>query len=177
MFILKSYKNYVFSAMFAALVLMATMFIQVPSINGYVHIGDSIVYLAAAFLPMPFSILAAGLGAALADAMTPYIVYAPFTFVIKGLMAACFWSKSEKILSKRNIIALPIAGIINIAGYALTEFIILSVNREAVSAAFATSLATVYGNLIQSITASVIFVIVALALDKMNFKKALEKIQ
>ncbi len=174
---MKNYKNYVFAAMFAALVLMATMFIQVPTINGYVHIGDALVYLAAAFLPMPFSILAAGLGAALADALTPYIVYAPFTFVIKGLMAACFSCKGEKILSKRNLIALPIAGIINIVGYAVTEFIILSVNREAASAAFATSLATVYGNLIQSVTAIVIFAVVALALDKMNFKKALEKIQ
>ena len=124
--------------MFAALVLMATMFIQVPSINGYVHIGDSLVYLAAAFLPMPFSVLAAGLGAALADALTPYIIYAPFTFVIKGLMAAMFTNKHDKILSKRNLIALPIAGIINIVGYALAEFMILSINKESSAAAFAT---------------------------------------
>lgn len=163
--------------MFAALVLMATMFIQAPSINGYVHIGDSLVYLAAAFLPMPFSILSAGLGAALADAMTPYIIYAPFTFIIKGLMATCFSSKNDKILSKRNLIALPIAGAINIIGYALAEFIILSINKEAASAALATSLATVYGNLVQSVTASIIFVVVAIAFDKMNFKKSLEKLQ
>lgn len=163
--------------MFAALVLMSTMFIQVPSINGYVHIGDTLVYLAASFLPLPFSALSAGLGAALADAMTPYIVYAPFTFVIKGLMATCFSQKGERILSVRNIIALPIASLVNIVGYALSEFAILAANKEALSAAFATSLTTVYGNLVQSAVSALIFVIVALAFDKMNFKKSLEKLQ
>ncbi len=173
---MKNYKNYVFSAMMAALVLMATMFIQVPTINGYVHIGDAFVYLAAAFLPMPFSLLAAGIGAALADILSSYILYAPFTFFIKAFMAAVFSCKSEKIVTKRNIFALIFALIINVLGYAVAEFIILAISKEAIKAAFATSLATIYGNLIQSVTASVIFVVVGIAFDKMNFKKAIDKI-
>lgn len=174
MFILKNYKNYVFSAMFAALVLMATMFIQVPTINGYVHIGDTLVYLSAAFLPMPFSILAAGVGAGLADFISGYTLYVIPTFIIKGLMAACFSSKSEKILTVRNAIALVIADIINVIGYFLCEMVLYK--QGSFIATVAVSARTIPGNLIQSVTASVIFVVVALALDKMNFKKSLDKI-
>jgi len=173
------YKNYVFAAMFAALILMGTMFIQIPFFKGYVHIGDSLIYLAATFLPMPFSILAASVGAALADILGSggsFIIYAPFTFVIKGIMAICFSCKKEKILSLRNITALPIAGLINITCYAVAEFIILSIGEETVKAAFVASLTTIWGNLIQSVAASAIFVIVGLALDRMNFKQTIDKI-
>lgn len=176
MIFIKNYKNYVFSAMMAALILMATMFIQLPTINGYVHIGDAFVYLAAAFLPMPFSLFAAGIGSALADVLSSFVLYAPFTLIIKALMAVAFSCKGKKIITKRNLIAIIAASAINIAGYAVAEFIILSISKEAAKAAFATSLATIYGNLIQSVTAAVIFVVVGLAFDKMNFKKAIDKI-
>ncbi len=172
---MKKFKNYVFAAMFAALVLMATMFIQVPTINGYVHIGDTLVYLAATFLPFPFSVLAAGVGAGLADLLSGYTIYLPFTFVIKGLMALCFSAKGEKILTKRNVFAIVLAGIINVFGYFLTEMILY--RQGSLIATIVTSARTIPGNLVQSVVASVIFVVVALAFDKMNFKKTLEKIQ
>ena len=171
---MKSYKNYVFAAMCAALVLMGTMFIQVPSINGYVHIGDAFVYLSACFLPFPFSLLAAGLGAAIADAVTPYIIYAPFTFVVKALMAMLFSSKGEKILIKRNIFAVFGACVVNVLGYYITECILFP--QETFSVTLVKGLATLPGNFSQSFAAGVLFVIVAAALDKMSFKKAIDKI-
>lgn len=168
------YKHYIFSAMFAALILMGTMFIQVPSVNGYVHIGDSFIYLAAAFLPLPFSIFAAGLGAGLADILSGYVIYAPFTFVIKGLMAAFFSSKGEKLFNTRNAVAMFIAGCINILGYYIVEVIMFP--QGAFSATLVNSLHTVPGNAVQSVTASIIFVITAFAFDKINLKKTLDKI-
>lgn len=172
---LKSLKNYVFSALFAAIILIGTMFVQIPSVNGYVHIGDSLIYLAAAILPMPFSLISAGLGAAIADAVTPYIIYAPFTFVIKGCMAACFTSKGERILTKHNILAVAVADAINIVGYYITESIIFP--QGSLAATLVTSAYTIPGNAVQSVSASVIFVIAALALDKVKFKSAIEKIR
>ena len=160
--------------MFASLILMGTMFIQVPSVNGYVHIGDSFIYLAAAFLPMPFSFLAAGLGAALADVLSGYIIYAPFTFVIKALMAAFFSNKAEKFFTLRNAIAFVIAGCVNILGYYIVEMIMFP--QGSFTTTLINSLHTIPGNAVQSVTASIIFVIVSLAFDKINLKKTLDKI-
>ena len=65
------------------------MLIKTPSpLKGYVNLGDGIVLLSAWVLPLPYGIVAAGLGSALADLFSGYTVYAPATFVIKALMAA-----------------------------------------------------------------------------------------
>ena len=76
------------AALFAALTCVATMIIKIPSpLNGYINIGDCIVLLAAWTLSPLYGFLAAGIGSALADILSGYIVYAPATFVIKGVMA------------------------------------------------------------------------------------------
>ena len=49
-------KTVALSAMFAALVTVTTAFIKVPTPLGYVHAGDSMVYLAASVLPGPFAL-------------------------------------------------------------------------------------------------------------------------
>lgn len=170
-----SFKNYVFAAMLASLVLMGTMFFKVPSVNGYVHIGDSFIYLASAVLPFPFSVLAAGIGAGLADILLGYVTYFPFTFVVKGLMALCFSSRGEKFLTVRNIIAIVCASAVNVIGYYFVE-VIMYPQAGGLVATLVYALQTIPGNLVQSGTASVIFVVTALALDKMNFKSAIDKL-
>ena len=68
----------VISSMFAALVCVATMLIKIPSpLKGYINLGDGIVRLAAWILPLPYGMAAAGLGSALADLFSGYVVYAP----------------------------------------------------------------------------------------------------
>ena len=81
-------RKIVMSAMFAALVCIATMMIRIPSpLKGYLNLGDGIVLLAGWMLPPFYGFLAAGAGSALADLFSGYVVYAPATFIIKGLMA------------------------------------------------------------------------------------------
>lgn len=76
------------SAMFAALVCVATMIIKIPSpMKGYINLGDCVVLLAGWVLSPVYGFLAAGLGSALADLFSGYLIYAPATFLIKGLMA------------------------------------------------------------------------------------------
>ena len=51
-------KNLTLSAMFAAVIMLMILYlfhIPVGSSGGYVHFGDAFIYLAACFLPMPFS--------------------------------------------------------------------------------------------------------------------------
>ena len=81
-------KNIVMAAMMAALACVATMIVKFPSpFKGYLNLGDCIVLTAGWMLPPAFGFLAAGLGSALADLFSGYLIYAPATFVIKGLMA------------------------------------------------------------------------------------------
>ena len=94
-------KNLVITAMFAALVCVATMIIAIPSpLKGYINIGDCIVLLAGWSLSPMYGFLAAGLGSALADVFAGYVIYAPATFVIKGFMALIAYY-GVKILHKK----------------------------------------------------------------------------
>lgn len=78
----------VIAALLAALTCVATMIIKIPSpLKGYLNLGDCVVLLAGWMLSPAYGFLAAGLGSALADLFSGYVVYAPATFVIKGLMA------------------------------------------------------------------------------------------
>lgn len=78
----------VLAAMLAALTCAATMVIKIPSpLNGYLNLGDCVVLLAGWSLSPLYGFLAAGLGSALADLFSGYAMYAPATFVIKGIMA------------------------------------------------------------------------------------------
>lgn len=82
-------KKMIMTAVFAALVCIATMLIQIPTFvtNGYVNLGDGVILLASWMLGPWFGFLAGGIGSALADLLLGYTVYAPGTFLIKGLIA------------------------------------------------------------------------------------------
>jgi len=84
---MKTTQKIVFSSMIAALVCVATMVIKIPSpLGGYINLGDCIVLLAASVLSPWYGFFAAAIGSALADIFSGYAVYAPATFVIKGVM-------------------------------------------------------------------------------------------
>ena len=81
-------KKIVMAALMAALACVATMIIKVPSpLKGYLNLGDCVVLTAGWILSPIYGFLAAGLGSALADLFSGYVVYAPATFLIKGCMA------------------------------------------------------------------------------------------
>lgn len=81
-------KKIVMAALMAALACVATMIIKVPSpLKGYLNLGDCVVLITGWMLSPIYGFLAAGLGSALADLFSGYVVYAPATFLIKGCMA------------------------------------------------------------------------------------------
>ena len=122
-----STQKIVTTALLVALTCVATMVIKIPSpLNGYINLGDCIVLLSAWMLPWSYCFLAAGLGSSLADLFSVYGVYAPATFVIKGLMALAAYGLYI-LLEKRinNIVARVISGIaaelVMILGYYIFE--------------------------------------------------------
>ena len=102
----------VLAALFAALTTVLTYYVKIPSVNGYMHIGDSMIYLCASILPTPLAALSAGIGAALSDAVGGYTMYIIPTFIIKALLVLCFTHTAKKLLCKRNIIAVFVAAAI-----------------------------------------------------------------
>ena len=94
-------KKIVVAALMAAMVCIATMIIKIPSpMKGYLNIGDGIVLLCGWMLGPGYGFLAAGLGSALADVCSGYIIYAPATFLVKGAMALVAFA-FHKLLCKR----------------------------------------------------------------------------
>ena len=117
----------VFSAMLAALACVVTMLVKIPSpLKGYVNLGDGIVLLIGWILSPFYGFLAAGIGSALADLFSGYVIYAPVTFIIKGLMALLAYFTYKTLNNKAgNLTSRIISGIISeiimISGYFIFE--------------------------------------------------------
>lgn len=81
-------KKIVLTGLMAALTMVGTMLIQIPTITkGYIHAGDTIVYLCGVILGPVYGGLAAAIGSAMADGVSGYGHYIIPTFLIKGLDA------------------------------------------------------------------------------------------
>lgn len=120
-------RKIVMASLLAALACVATMIIKIPSpLKGYINLGDCIVLVAGWMLSPAYGFFAAGLGSALADVLSGYVVYVPATFIIKGLMALAALRVFRLIQNKlgnlpSRIISGIIAEIIMVLGYFLFE--------------------------------------------------------
>lgn len=158
------------TAVFAALTYVLTAFLHVPTIKGYVHIGDSVIFLAAAILPTPYAAAAGAIGAGLSDALSGYFIWVPATIVIKALTTLAFTNKGEHIVNPRNLIAIVPALILCVGGYGLYSGAVIYHN---IGAGFADAAA----NAVQSITSGIVFVLIGAALDRSGAAKRVRTIQ
>ena len=165
----KSLLNITYTAIFTALILLATSVLKFSTGlgEGYIHLGDSLIYITACLLPFPYCIIAGALGGGLADILSGFAIWSIPTMLIKSLNVlpfaiVCKKYKSTKILSKQAILMSVISGAITIAGYFITECILYSVASATLS---------LIGNTIQAVASGIIFVIIATTLDKINFKR------
>jgi len=75
-----------YGGILTGLVLVATMFLQIPNgQGGYVNLGDGVIFASALILG-PFAGVVAALGSVFSDLFLGYAQYAPATLIIKGLM-------------------------------------------------------------------------------------------
>lgn len=118
-----------------ALTFLATFLLKFPGPipPGYINLGDAIIIGAALALDIRIVWVAAGIGSALADILSPgAIIFAPFTFVIKSLEALVVWGISRPAgrMSKSGkntimIIAAIAGAIVMAGGYFLSEWLLL----------------------------------------------------
>lgn len=147
-------KSIVFAALFAAFACVATMSLHIPTpgTGGYIHPGDAIVVLSGIILGPVYGALAAGLGSALADLLTGYLIYVPITFFVKALIAVVSFFVYHKLLSRFNTVIVKgiITGcfstVIVAAGYCFFEYFMYG----------AGAFASVPANLIQGLSGLII---------------------
>lgn len=169
----KSLLKITYTAIFTAIILLATSSIKFSTGlgEGYIHLGDSFIYLSACVLPFPYCLFAGALGGALADIISGFAIWSIPTMIIKMLNALPFAliykkHKSNKIVSKQTFLMTIISGIVTILGYFIAECILYSVASATLS---------LLGNTIQAIASGLIFIIIAKAADKINLKSKVFK--
>lgn len=155
----------VYTALAIALVTLSTMVIRIPTIKGYVNFGDIAIFVTAILLGKKSGFLAGALGSATADILGGYIIYAPGTFIIKGLegliCALLIWRSSNNKANTYSLIISPIiAGMWMVLGYFIYEYILFGLG---------TALPSIPSNLLQGGVSAVAAVPIVLALKKMNF--------
>ena len=88
----------VLTALITAMGTIATMFFKVPVGTGYIHLGDTMVLLAAMLLPRKHAIFAGSVGLALADILSGYAVSEMIGFVIAAVWTVAGYYIAEGII-------------------------------------------------------------------------------
>jgi uncharacterized membrane protein len=121
----------VLTAVFTAMITVATLVIQVPiGMGGYLNLGDALVLSGAWLLGGPLGAFAAAVGSALADLFAGYAVYALPTFFIKGGMAllAAFLGRLVQRRGNGRIVLRALGGLlaelVMVAGYFVFEWVL-----------------------------------------------------
>ncbi|MDD3839920.1 MAG: ECF transporter S component [Clostridia bacterium] len=118
-------KKLTLSGLMIALVFVATFSIRipVPFTQGYIHGGDSMIFVSAILLGWKYGAVAGSLGSAMADLAGGYAVWALPTLIIKGIMGgiAGYLARGKK---KNTVTAATIvAGLWFVFSYALRTVI------------------------------------------------------
>lgn len=160
-------KNITFAALFAAIIFVATFFIAIPLPYGYANLGDCFVILAGIIIG-PYGVAAAAIGSCLCDILTgAFLIYAPATFIIKGIMAGLSYillKKQYTVLS--HIIVAILCETIMVGGYFLYEFFVIGIGSAAI--------ASVVGNCTQGLVGAVASVLLYTLLYKTGVIKQIK---
>ena len=160
-------KYSVMAALFAAMIYVLTAFVHIPTGQGYIHVGDGLICLAAALLPAPYAVCAGAIGAGLSDFLSGYALWVLPTIIIKSITALLFTSKQEHIICRRNIIGVMLAMPVCVGGYYLAGGLLYG--------DFAAALADVPTNIIQTVASAAVFVLFGRAMDRLRVKWWLAK--
>lgn len=164
-----STKELVITALMTALVFLAGSVIKIPTVGGFVHIGDCMVFLSVIVLGKKKGALSSGLGMFLVDISGGYYIWAPFTLVIKFVMAYITgfiiekMNKDDKLVIKFKMIymaAFIAGGIFMIIGYFFAGGIIAAffTGHMGLIQGLVVASKDIIGNIIQVVTGMILAV-------------------
>ena len=160
-------KDMVETALLTALVFVATSFINIrlpiAASGGLVHLGTAMLVIASVVFGKEKGAIAGAVGMAIFDLSSGWALWAPFTFVIRGVMgyilgAISYSNNKNGDNNIINIFALIISGIWMIGGYYITEVILYG--------NWLSPMASIPGDITQIIMALIIWIPMAKILKK-----------
>lgn len=160
-------KDLTISGLLIALVFIATKFINLRlpiSLNGgLIHLGNTMLFMAAIVFGKRKGALAGSIGMALFDLVSGWATWAPFTFVVRGIMGYIIGSISHRGGRNGknllwNIAAILAGGIWMLSGYYITEVFLYGNWISPVT--------SIPGNVVQIIAGAVLGLPVSAAIKK-----------
>ncbi len=129
---MNKYRKVTYGGLMGAFIFLGTYILSFPMINGYLNMGDGIILISAVILG-PFAAIPAAIGSMLADFAAGYAMYAPFTFIVKGLvgLVPALLLRGKKISLKTIILPFILAELIMVTGYFLTDTLLFQVGAFA----------------------------------------------
>ena len=153
-------REMVLMGLMIALVYLAGSIIKIPSVGGFVHIGDCMVFLSVIVLGKKKGAVSSALGMFLVDVLGGYYFWAPFTLIIKGAMAYIAGLILERMVESKKayIIAFLISGVFMVIAYFFAGIIVAGFLTEKIGIieGFIFSAKDIVGNVIQVGTGIVI---------------------
>lgn len=148
-------KSIAITALFTALVLVFTVFVNVQlpfgGKGGLIHLGNIPLFVAAILFGKKVGAIAGGVGMALFDLLSGWTVWAPFTLVIVGLMGFAVGGiahHKKKYIELWSALAVVVACAIKVVGYYFAEVILYS--------NYIVPFASIPGNVIQVSVAGIV---------------------
>jgi uncharacterized membrane protein len=150
----------IMSGVMAALVAIGTFMVQIPNppTRGYINFGDIMIFVSALTFGPIVGGLAGSFGSSIADIISGYGYFAPYTFIVKGAEGVLAGLISNKKSVPRDVLAVIVAGAEMITGYFLAEFFPLFYGWAA--------LTEVPGNISQIVVGGIIGVPIAVIIRK-----------
>jgi uncharacterized membrane protein len=167
----KKLLSIIYTAMAIAMVTLATMVIRIPTLKGYVNFGDILIFTTASLIGRRTGFIAGGVGSAIADILSGYAIYAPGTFIIKGIEGFICGSLVRKNEEGRiNLPSLIISTLVSavwlVFGYFMYEYLIFGI---------AAALPSIPGNIIQGTVSAVAVIPVVLTIKRSKLSFNVEK--
>ncbi|SET00528.1 ECF transporter S component [Anaerobranca gottschalkii] len=147
-----------------AMVALVTTYISFPIAFGYINLGDAVIFSIALVFGPTAGFVAGAVGSALADIILGYPLWAPFTFVIKGLegfvvgLVSIIYLK-EGFKNYKIVLALIIAVLILNAGYFVAAIFLYG---------FAAAVADAPLNIIQGVVSLALTFVLAPAIKRIK---------
>lgn len=171
----------VICALMVALTFVVTFFINIPAAfilgaGGNINLGDTIIFVAAAVLGPVGGAIAGGLGSMIADLASSYVIYAPFTLIVKGCEGLlcgflCRYAFKGVRPIVRRIIAMVLAVALLVVGYFFAEMAVGAISGvTSFTALLIMGLRTLVPNLVQGVTSAAIALIVLPRVPDIYFK-------
>lgn len=159
-------REIVLCGLLIGMVFVATQFINIRlplSINGgLIHMGNTILFMIAIVFGKKRGAIAGAFGMGLFDVLSGWFLWAPFTFVIRGMMGYIVGAAAEGKEGKKKLLytlcGIVISSIVMIGGYYVTEGLLYG--------NWITPMTSIPGNVIQLIIGTVIGLPLAEALKR-----------